>query len=46
VLVGVRDLLCPTAFRAVTHQSCQTTLTAVRDALRHGSRRSRVRRGS
>jgi hypothetical protein len=45
VLVGVRDLLRSTAFPAVTHQSCQT-LTAVRDALRHGSRRPRGRRGS
>jgi hypothetical protein len=46
VLVGFRDFLRSTAFRAVTHQSCQTTLTAVRDALRHGSRRPRGRRGS
>jgi hypothetical protein len=46
VLVGVSDLLRSTAFRAVTHESYQTTLTAVRDALRHGSRRPRVRRGS
>jgi hypothetical protein len=46
VLVGVSDLLRSTAFPAVTHQSDQTTLTAVRDALRHGSRRPRGRRGS
>jgi hypothetical protein len=46
VLFEVCDLLRSTALRAVTHQSCQTTLTAVRDALRHGSRRPQVRRGS
>jgi hypothetical protein len=46
VLVAISDLPRYTAFATITHESSQTTLTAVRDALRRGSRRLQVRRGS
>jgi hypothetical protein len=46
VYVARRDLPCTAAFAAVTDPAHSTTLTAPRDALRRGTRRSRGRRGS
>jgi hypothetical protein len=45
VYVTRRDLPRTTAFTAVTDPAHPTTLTALRDALRRGTRRSRGRRG-
>ena len=45
LFVGRRDLPCASTIGAITDSTHPTTLTAPRDALRRGTRRSRGRRG-